>query len=187
MHTFTSEEASGKCIWSTCIISKLVLINSGENVVHGPGAIETIALTALASQETQWTSESVFPRGHADSYFIFICKAKASYSTWTIASGSQLREIPQDCCVPRKTQQFPRTTAFCLSFPVWMVSVHNGTLSLSQAVLYLRAVLCWKGCHCSPGSFGAGCCSWRPELVQLMQRVHRLQTLLFLFILLLRS
>lgn len=132
MHAFTSEGAAGKCIWSACIISKLVLINSRENVVHGPGKIETISLTALASRETQWTSEFVIPRGHAYSYFIFICKAKASYSTWAIASGASLREIPQDCCMLHKTWQFPRMTAFCLNFSVWMVSVQDGTLSFSQ-------------------------------------------------------
>ena len=174
MHAFTSEGASGRCIWSACIISKLVLINSGENMVQGPGTRETISVTALASQETQWTSESVFRKGRADSYFIFICKAKASYSTWAIASGAQLREIPQDCCTLRKTRQFPRMTAFSLNFPVWMVSVQDGTLSFSQTVSYLRAALCWEGCHCSPGSLCAGHCSWRPMLVQLIQKVHRL-------------
>lgn len=80
-----------------CIISKVVLINSGENVVDSPGATETIPLTAPASWEKS-EPLGLFSRGHADSHFDFICKAKASYSTWAITSGTQLRAILQDCC-----------------------------------------------------------------------------------------
>jgi len=36
--------------------------------------------------------------------------------------------------------------AFCLNFPVWMVSMRGRTLSFSQTISYLRAALCWEGC-----------------------------------------
>lgn len=180
MHAFTSEGAAGKCIWSACIISKLVLINSRENVVHGPGKIETISLTALASRETQWTSEFVIPRGHAYSYFIFICKAKASYSTWAIALEHHLgKSLRIAACYIRPD-----------SSPEWLLSV---SISLSGWSLcrmglcpFLRESSSVLG-GMSLLSFSAGCCSWRPILVQLIQKVHRLQTLLFPFILLLQS
>lgn len=152
MHPFTSDGASGKCISSTCIISKLVRINSQENKVHELGTIERISLNALASWETPWTSESVFPRGHAGFYFTFIYKAKTSYSTWAIASGAWFKEIPQDCCMLHKTKRFPKMTLLSVS-----VSLSGWSLCRAGLCPFLRQYHTWeklcagKGCHCSPG------------------------------------
>lgn len=167
MHAFTSEGGSGKCIWSACVTSKPVLINSGEKTVHGLETIERMPLTALASWETQQTSESVFPKGQADSNLIFICRAKSSYSTWAVPSGAKLREIPQDCCMLHKTKQFPKMTWLSVSVSLSRWSLGR-TLSFSLIVSHLRAALCWEGCHRSPGS--SRC--WMPLLETCTHAAH---------------
>lgn len=95
-------------------------------MVHSPGTIGTIPLTALASWETEWTSESVF-KGPCRFSFHFYLQNKGqlfhlSYcirnTTWRNPAG-----------LLHETQQFPGMTAFHLNFPVQMVSVQGGTLS----------------------------------------------------------
>lgn len=155
IHGVTSEGASGNHIWSGCIISKLVLLNSGENVVHA-GTTGAIPLTALSSQEAKWTSVS---KGSCRSSFWFYLQSKGqsfhlSYyirsTTWRNPAG-----------LLHKTQQFPGMAAFHLNFPVQMVSVQGGTLSCLRP----RSSFGLERCHCSPGPPAPGelhsCSSYR--------------------------
>lgn len=125
---------------------------------------------------------SLFQRGHADSHFIFICKAKASYSTW--ASGAQLRAILQDCCT-RASSCLGRLLSISISRSRWCLC-RVGPCAISDHINPESSSVL-EGCPCSPGTPAAGHCSWRPPRLQLTQNVHRLPTLLFPSLLLLPS
>lgn len=123
-----------------CIISKVVLINSGENVVDSPGATETIPLTAPASWEKS-EPLGLFSRGHADSHFVFICKAKASYSTWAITSEHNLE---QSCRTAAQDPAFPWGGCMPSQFP--------GVCRVGLSCLRATSSSVLEGCHCCPGT-----------------------------------
>lgn len=113
VHGVPSEGGSGNHIWNGCIIPKCVLLNSGENVLHSPETTATVPLMHwLYGRQSE--PLSLFPRGHADSHFIFIHPISHHIRP---RSSSVLEGCPCSPGPPAAPTECPQAPNLAPSFP----------------------------------------------------------------------
>lgn len=107
--------------------------------MHGPGTIGTIPLTALASWETEWTSESVFQV----QILISFLSAKQR-PVIPLELLHQEHNLEKSCRTAARDPAVPWDDCFPSQFPCPDGVCAGWDSVLSQITSDLRAALCWR-------------------------------------------